>query len=205
MTLDKNTIDTVRDFADRAHGDQTRKYTYDPYIVHPVRVMETCCNYINDVSMCAAAILHDVLEDTEVTRDELYFFLRSVMDVEMADRTIRLVEELTDVYVEEKFPHFDRKLRKSLEAMRLSQISKDAQTIKYADIIDNCTRIVEDDPAFAKTYLKECRRLLEKMRVGHPDLRSRAVELVSSQLARIVRIPWHAQEMALSAYSINNN
>lgn len=186
MLSNENIIAAVRDFANCAHGEQTRKYTCDPYIVHPVRVMETCCNYIDDVSMCAAAILHDVLEDTEVTRNELYFFLRSVMDMEMADRTILLVEELTDVYVEERFPRFDRKLRKSLEAMRMSQISKDAQTIKYADIIDNCTRIVEDDPAFAKTYLKECRRLLLKMTLGHPALRNCAMELVSSQLKRTV-------------------
>jgi (p)ppGpp synthase/HD superfamily hydrolase len=190
-------IDAVRDFANRAHGEQTRKYTYDPYIVHPVRVMETCCSYIDDVAMCAAAILHDVLEDTEVTRGELYDFLCTVMDNAMADKTIELVEELTDVYVEEKFPQFNRKLRKSLEAQRMSQISKDAQTIKYADIIDNCKQIVDDDPGFAKTYLKECRRLLEKMKLGNPALRQRALELVNNQIGRIVRIPYNTEPMAV--------
>lgn len=39
-------INKIIEFADKAHGDQTRKYTSDKYIVHPIRVMETCNNIL---------------------------------------------------------------------------------------------------------------------------------------------------------------
>jgi (p)ppGpp synthase/HD superfamily hydrolase len=57
-------LQEIIQFADLAHGKQVRRYTSERYIVHPVRVMETCRQYTNDISVLAAAILHDVLEDT---------------------------------------------------------------------------------------------------------------------------------------------
>jgi (p)ppGpp synthase/HD superfamily hydrolase len=36
-------------FVDQAHGDQTRKYTPDRYVVHPVRVMRICQKYTDDL------------------------------------------------------------------------------------------------------------------------------------------------------------
>ena len=40
------------------------------YIVHPAEVMEICSQYTNDITILAAALLHDVLEDIPVTRNE---------------------------------------------------------------------------------------------------------------------------------------
>jgi (p)ppGpp synthase/HD superfamily hydrolase len=57
-------LETIKDFANKAHGDQKRRYTPDKYVVHPIRVMELCKEYTNDVTVLAAALLHDVLEDT---------------------------------------------------------------------------------------------------------------------------------------------
>jgi (p)ppGpp synthase/HD superfamily hydrolase len=54
----------ITDFADIAHGSQMRKYTPERYIVHPARVMRLCQEYTDDVTVLAAALLHDVLEDT---------------------------------------------------------------------------------------------------------------------------------------------
>jgi len=59
-------LEQVKDFADKAHGDQLRKYTPDRYIVHPMRVMLICQEYTDDSQILAAALLHDVLEDTPV-------------------------------------------------------------------------------------------------------------------------------------------
>lgn len=64
-------LEQIRDFADRAHGDQLRKYTPERYIVHPVRVMEQVQRITNDTTMLAAALLHDVLEDTATTADDI--------------------------------------------------------------------------------------------------------------------------------------
>ena len=177
-------LDRITDFADAAHSGQTRRYTPENYIAHPIRVMETCRRHTNDLAICAAAVLHDVAEDTPVTKEQLHTFLQRLMDKDTADRTVSLVAELTDVYTEEKFPQFDRKLRKSLEAMRMSQASAAAQTIKYAAVIDNCSRIVDEDPDFAKAYLRECRLLLQKMQQGDPDLYMRALHTVNDQMER---------------------
>ncbi|MGN6617321.1 MAG: HD domain-containing protein [Ilyomonas sp.] len=57
-------IEKVQDFAGKAHAGQKRKYTPEPYIVHPVRVMQICKEYTSSILVLCAALLHDVLEDT---------------------------------------------------------------------------------------------------------------------------------------------
>jgi guanosine-3',5'-bis(diphosphate) 3'-pyrophosphohydrolase len=180
-----NAILQIRDFADKAHGDQTRRYTPDRYIVHPTRVMEICRQYTNDRTMLAAALLHDVLEDTEVTKDNIEDFLRTVMDQQQAQRTIKLVVELTDIYVKKNFPQMNRRKRKIKEADRLGKASPEAQTIKYADIIDNSGEIAAHDPDFAERFLDECRNLLAKMTKGNAELRQRAIDTVQANIAQL--------------------
>ena len=70
-----NLIEQVRLFAATAHGEQRRKYRDEPYIRHPERVMETCRGIDADVEILAAALLHDVLEDTKVNKDQMLEFL----------------------------------------------------------------------------------------------------------------------------------
>jgi (p)ppGpp synthase/HD superfamily hydrolase len=103
--------------------------------------MQKCQKYFEDVTILSAAILHDVLEDTEVSEGELYQFLSTIMDEAEAIRTTQLTVELTDIYTKTKYPRWNRKKRKRKEAQRLSKVSAEAQTIKYADIIDNCKEI----------------------------------------------------------------
>ncbi|SKB29678.1 HD domain-containing protein [Daejeonella lutea] len=170
----QHVLDQVTEFADRAHGEQTRKYTPDRYIVHPIRVMKMLCEYTSDISMLAAALLHDVLEDTAVTSDEMSHFLEGIMLSSEVRKTTRLVEELTDVYVKSAFPHLNRRQRKELEVARISKTSRDAQTIKYADIIDNCIEIVKYDRGFAGKFLYECREILSKATHGDKKLYEKA-------------------------------
>ena len=89
----------ITDFGDTAHGEQLRKYSPDRYMVHPIRVMETLKSHTCDICVLAAALLHDVLEDTPVTAEEIRKFLNKYLNEEEADRTVDLVIELTDVYV----------------------------------------------------------------------------------------------------------
>src|SRR5687768_15184546 len=119
----------VKDFATAAHGKQSRRYSDDPYIVHPVRVMEKCRRFTNDPAVLAAALLHDVLEDTAVTKQELLEFLQAQTDAIIANRTFHYVEELTDIFIKRSHPRLNRKERKRKEAERLSMVSYEAQTI----------------------------------------------------------------------------
>lgn len=173
-------LETVKIFADQAHADQMRKYTPERYIVHPERVMLICREYTSDLSVQAAALLHDVLEDTPVPQTTMEHFLNSVMTPQQARKTLGLVVELTDVYIKTAYPHLNRKSRKELETERLSKVSPEAQTIKYADLIDNGYDIVRHDPHFARKYLHEASLLLQRMTKGNPELRKRALETIAN-------------------------
>lgn len=178
----EDTLKKVEEFADRAHGGQLRKYGSQRYIVHPVRVMEICRKYSSRLPVLASALLHDVLEDTPVTKKELQEFLESVMNGTDAKRTLDLVVELTDVYVKKDYPHLNRRRRKALEQERMEKTSADAQTVKYADILDNCAEIVKHDPDFGRVFVYECRQLLSKMKKGDERLYRLAWDMVNSNV-----------------------
>jgi (p)ppGpp synthase/HD superfamily hydrolase len=177
----------VEQYADQAHGKQRRKYSPERYIVHPVRVMEICREYTTDISVLSAALLHDVLEDTDTTRETLGDFLHSILNPTAATRTLQLVDELTDVYIKKDYPSWNRRKRKMKEAERIQNTSEDSQTIKYADIIDNCPEITEKDPEFAAKFLRECRLLLTKMKKGNKDLYMKSVKTVEDCLGQLRR------------------
>lgn len=150
----------------------TRKYyTNTPYWVHTEEVADIV-QYVGNHDMICAALLHDVLEDTYATyEDILELFGKRVAD---------LVQELTDQYIDASYGN--RKRRKKLEAERLSQISPEAQTIKCADLISNSKDIVEHDKKFAKTYLKEKRMYLDAMKNADPVLRGQAYMVLELSL-----------------------
>lgn len=181
----ENTLDKIRDFADKAHGNQMRKYTPERYMVHPIRVMETCRDYDASVPMLAAALLHDVLEDTALKNSEMLAFLQTIMNDDDARDTVILVEELTDVYTKSAYPQWNRKQRKIKENERIRQTTPEAQTIKYADIIDNTSEITVHDPAFAPRFLKECLEILEIADKGNTELYQIALTAVKDRLRNL--------------------
>jgi (p)ppGpp synthase/HD superfamily hydrolase len=172
-------------FADAAHGDQKRKYADERYVQHPVRVMKTCAQYGYPLPVLAAAILHDVLEDTDVTQQEIVDFLLTVMNEANTEQTVFLVIELTDVYTKDKYPGLNRQERKAKEAERLKKVSADAQTIKYADVIDNSVDIVKHGVDFAPVFLNECNILLKKLEKGNKDLRGKAMAVVTKEIEQL--------------------
>jgi (p)ppGpp synthase/HD superfamily hydrolase len=179
-----NILQKVQDFAAMAHGSQQRKFADEPYIHHPVRVMETCRAYTQHVPILAAALLHDVLEDTATTKEQIQEFLSGIMDQGSVAATLKLVTELADIYTKQQYPQWNRRKLKTKEAERLAAASGDAQTIKYADIIDN-TDIAHADTDFAPRFLNECRALLQKMIKGNPQLHQKAIDTVNRCLEEL--------------------
>ncbi len=153
---------------------QRRKYTGEPYWQHPATVAEMV-SAVEAAEMIAAAHLHDVLEDTAVT----------ALDIEecFGQRVATLVQELTDQFIDPEIGN--RAHRKELERDRLAQVSPEAQTIKYADLIDNTISIVARDRGFARVYLAEKRRLLEVMTAGDQALRRQAWSVLTEGEAKI--------------------
>ncbi len=178
----KKILEQIREFADKAHGNQMRKYSPDRYIVHPVRVMETCSKYTNHLPILAAALLHDVLEDTDTTVDDLHHFLEQLLNSEETVETLSLVVEMTDVFVKSEYPKWNRRKRKQRELERIVETSADAQTIKYADILDNSTEIAANDPDFALRYLSECLEILKSADTGNAALHRLAIDTVSREI-----------------------
>jgi len=152
------------------HGNQKRKYTGEPYVNHTVQVAKIVKNYGGDDVMVYAAVLHDVLEDTNTTKEELFNHLRQIIGSEKAIEVVKLVQELTDVFIKDDYPNINRKGRKEMEAMRLGAISPKAQTIKYADLLDNGQDIMKNDPKFGRVYLKEKEQILKHMNKGNQEL-----------------------------------
>jgi guanosine-3',5'-bis(diphosphate) 3'-pyrophosphohydrolase len=175
LGMDNDILNEITRFADEAHGEQLRRYGNDRYIVHPLRVMEICRIYNPSLSVLAAAILHDVVEDTPVTAATLHEFLLSVIDVTQAEKVTDLVVDLTDVYIKKEYPHINRARRKEMERDRLSKVSAEAQTIKYADILDNARDIFVNDRHFAPRFLNEGVLALRVMTKGDQRLREHAL------------------------------
>ncbi|MCE9684010.1 HD domain-containing protein [Halomonas alkalisoli] len=155
---------------------QRRKYSGEPYWHHPVAVAKTVSAVETATpEMIAAALLHDVLEDTGVTPTDI--------EECFGGRVATLVQELTDQFIDPEIGN--RAHRKALERNRLAEISPEAQTIKYADLIDNTLSIVARDRGFARVYLAEKRQLLEVMAGGDQKLRRRAWSILIDGEAKI--------------------
>lgn len=162
-------IKILQDFVSMKHEGQVRKYTGEPYFNHVYNVSQIAKKYAElgeEIGLC-----HDLFEDTDCGDGELAMFLIHNWYYSFeAEFIVRSVFSLTDQYTHEAYPHVNREGRKMLEIERLSTISPIAQTVKYADIIDNCSTIFEHDPNFAKVYMKEKQDLLNVMREGNVDL-----------------------------------
>lgn len=156
-------------YATRAHAsiDHRRKYTNEPYIVHPIEVADIVKSVGGTGEMIAAALLHDVVEDTPWTIEDIR--------VDFGDKVATLVAWVTDV----SEPHDgNRDVRKSIDRLHTARASAAAQTIKLADLISNTKSIVAHDKGFAKLYIKEKVLLLDVLTRGHKGLHTRATKQV---------------------------
>lgn len=71
MDQPKDLLSEAVEFAARAHRGQLRKGSALPYIVHPAEAAAICATFTDDVEVLAAAALHDTLEDTDATAEQL--------------------------------------------------------------------------------------------------------------------------------------
>lgn len=124
------------EFASRKHSTQRRKdVDASPYINHPIAVTHLLAETggITDLMTLMAAVLHDTIEDTETTADELE---------EQFGRTVRkVVEEVTDNKALEKAE------RKQRQIDHAPNLSKRAKAIKLADKVANVQDVTDTPPA----------------------------------------------------------
>lgn len=157
----------ARAFAMKAHEGQERKYTGEPYFVHCDEVAWILKAAGERDEVVAAGFLHDTKEDCGVTHEELVS--------RFGEEVARLVDEMTDV---SKPSDGNRAVRKGLDRAHTAASSRDAKTVKLADIISNSATIEKHDKDFAKVWLAEKKLLLDVLSEGNPELYKRAKEQV---------------------------
>mgnify|MGYP000843871560 FL=1 len=157
-------LDRAIEFAHDAHRDQKRKYHGTPYISHPLAVMEIVKSVPGHTeAMLAAAVLHDVVEDTQVVLGEITALFGNEVGM--------LVDYLTDRSV---MTDGNRKVRKEIDRNRLATAPAEAQTIKVADLIHNTADISQHAPGFWQIYKVEKQLLLDVLDKADTDLWHRA-------------------------------
>lgn len=169
-------------FALGAHGavNQRRKYTGEPYINHPVEVANiVSCTVFPSEEMIQAALLHDVVEDTAITLDDIGELFGGVVKTHLSYLTDRSYQ------LNLKEEGVSRRIRKQVDNEHLSRASGATQTIKLADLISNSADIVKHDPQFAKVYLAEKEAALAVLTKGDKVLYDIATELLAEGKAAL--------------------
>ena len=166
-------------FAALAHGslNQRRKYSREPYIAHPRAVAEMVRGVPHTDEMLAAALLHDVVEDTRATLDDVRR--------EFGSHVAGLVGELTE---RTSLADGNRAVRKAIAERRLGRACGEAKTVKLADLLDNAASIVPNDPGFARVYLAEMQRLLFALEGGDTRLFAQAWRAVENGWRTLARV-----------------
>lgn len=123
-------------FAADKHRDQRRKgEDAIPYINHPAEVAELLAKHTDgkDTILILGGLLHDTVEDTETTFEEL--------EREFGKEVADLVAEVTD---DKSLPKMERK---RLQVEHAPHTSERARQIKLADKISNLQSILEVPPS----------------------------------------------------------
>ena len=135
MTLDNALVKKATEYAAEQHLGQTRKDEANtPYINHPIALANLLTNYagITDTDVIVAALLHDTVEDTSTTVEDIEeLFGTKIRDI---------VIEVTD---DKSLPSPERK---RLQIEHAAKISYEAKLVKLADKICNLQDILASPP-----------------------------------------------------------
>jgi len=151
-------------FAAHIHRDQRRKdAAASPYINHPIALANVLANEggIDDERVLIAAILHDTIEDTETTEQELVR--------EFGQEIASIVMEVTD---DKSLPKAERKQQQIEHA---ATISRRAKLVKLADKICNLRDVASSPPATwslqrRQEYFDWAKEVIYSLRGVHPAL-----------------------------------
>ena len=155
---------TALEFAAQKHRDQRRKDAEaSPYINHPIALAQVLAaeGGVADIEVLAAALLHDTIEDTDTTGEEL--------QREFGGRIAAIVAEVTD---DTALPKADRK---RLQIEHAATLSREAKLVKLADKICNLRDMAEHPPASwdlarRREYFDWAKAVIDRLRGVHPKL-----------------------------------
>ncbi len=167
-------INRAYKFAKEKHEGQVRKYSGLPYIIHPIEVATLVSLVTEDEEVIMAALLHDVVEDTDTTLSDI----SRLFGIEIAD----LVWDLTCVSA---LSGGNRAKRKKIDRDHTAQACNRAKTIKIADLICNTRSIIREDKKFASVYIPEKLELLKVLTDGNIVLYNLAFKILIGSLNQL--------------------
>ncbi len=134
--MDTSLFDHAVTFAVKAHSGTERRGKGFPYVIHLMEAAEIVATITPDQDLLAAAMLHDTVEDTDVTLDDLRR--------EFGDRIASLVEAESDVRHEDESEEESWHRRKQEAIDRLSAAPLDAKIVALGDKLSNMRAIARD-------------------------------------------------------------
>jgi guanosine-3',5'-bis(diphosphate) 3'-pyrophosphohydrolase len=151
-------------FAAHKHKDQRRKdVDASPYINHPISLADILCNegHITDIETICGALLHDTVEDTETTAEEL--------EREFGKTISNIVMDVTD---DKTLP---KAARKQAQIDHAAYISEKAKLVKLADKISNLRDVLDNSPTDwslerRQEYFDWAYKVIDQIRGTHTGL-----------------------------------
>ena len=134
--VDTSLFDRAVNFAVKAHSGTERRGKGFPYIIHLMEAVEIVATITPDQELLSAAMLHDTVEDTPVTVDDLR--------KEFGDRVASIVEAESDVRNEGESEHESWHRRKQEAIDRLTAAPLEAKIVALGDKLSNMRAIARD-------------------------------------------------------------
>lgn len=140
-----------------AHKGQTRKGGDIPYINHPIRVAKRISTLYPDFHQAiAAAFLHDTIEDTNLTYQQIV----EKVGVEIADIVLEVTDDQT----------ISKRQQKENQIINASHKSIFSKLVKTADKIDNCTDFIKENPDNLIPIMCFSKKVVDGMRCPEIEL-----------------------------------
>jgi len=159
-------------FSAEKHTKQRRKdIDKTPYINHPISLANILAQrWVIDENVLCAAILHDTIEDTETTVDEL--------QEHFGEKITSIVLEVTDD------KSLEKSVRKQKQVEHAASISHEAKLVKLADKIANITDIINTPPEDwstdrKKEYFEWAKAVVDNLRGAHQGLEKDFDDLIN--------------------------
>lgn len=160
-------------FAIEKHKDQRRKnITNAPYVTHPLSVATALLSCgITDLAVLQGAILHDTIEDTPTTFDEL--------ETKFGTRVANIVREVTDDRT------LTKRQRKEAQIEHVKYMSYEARLVKLADKLDNLKDLQQYPPLHwtplqIQGYFVWCKKVVDALR-GTSDLLEMRIDIILNE------------------------
>lgn len=170
-------LEAVR-FASEKHRDHRRKGdTAAPYINHPIAVADRLASSgcAEDTGLLMAAILHDVVEDTDTTHEELVEIF--------GERVAGIVREVTDD------KSLSRREIKEAAVRTIAGKSREARLLKLSDLIANVTDLIHHPPGWTverkRAYVGWAETVVAGLQGTHAGLETHFAQLTGEARGRL--------------------